>query len=87
MVTVFWHPLILRPGDDSEQVPYVVEAWVCQEGRFIFTPVGSYQTAVEIVDEPGCAEESHARFFAAEKHGYTRGQVVPWPPAKEPEQP
>ncbi len=78
-VTVFWNPLALRPGDDSEQSPYVVEAWVCQDGQFVFTPVGTYQTAVKIVDEPGCTETSHGRVTAAEKHGYTWRVEVSWP--------
>lgn len=79
VVTVFWNPLVLRPGDDSEQTPYVIEAWVCQNGQFIFTPVGALGQAVEVIDEPGCAETSHGRIFAAEKHGYTRGVTIPWP--------
>jgi hypothetical protein len=82
-VTVFWHPLILNAGDDSEQVPYIVEAWVCQNGQMVFLPASTYQTALAITDEPGCSEESHARFIAAEKHGYTRRVLVPWPPAEE----
>ena len=72
VVTVFWHLLALRAGDSSEQVPYIVEAWVCQEGQMVFVPAGSYQPAVKIIDEPGCVTPSHAWFIAAEKHGYTR---------------
>jgi hypothetical protein len=79
VVTVFWHPLPLRPGDDSEQVPYIVEAWVCQDGQYVFTPAGSYQTAVEIPDGPGCALPSRGFLIAAEKHGYTRRVEIPWP--------
>lgn len=52
VVTVFWQPLTLRAGDDSEQVPYIVEAWFCQEGQMVFVPAGSYQTSVKITDEP-----------------------------------
>jgi len=78
-VTVFWSPLVLRPGDDSEQVPYVVEAWVCQSGEIVFTPVGAYQAAVEITDELGCEEPSYGQVLAAEKHGYTRPVEIPWP--------
>jgi hypothetical protein len=80
-VTVFWHPLNLRPGDSSEQVPYIVEAWVCQNGQMVFQPASTHQTALKVVDEPGCNEPSHARFIAAEKHGYTRRVLVPWPAA------
>ncbi|MDX9865946.1 MAG: hypothetical protein RBT34_14180 [Anaerolineaceae bacterium] len=82
-VTVAWSPLVLRAGDDSEQVPYILEAWVCRDGEFIFDPVGSYLTKVTIIDEPGCEETSRARVVAAEKHGYTRPVEVPWPAAGE----
>lgn len=79
VVTVFWNPLILRAGDDSGQVPYVVEAWVCVDGEITFTPVGVYSLAAEVLDEPGCDEPSYVRVFAAEKHGYTQWRVVDWP--------
>jgi len=78
-VTVSWSPLVLRAGDEADPVPYVVEAWVCQEGQLVFTPVGSFPSAVEIVDESGCTEPSHGRVLAAEKHGYTWPVEIPWP--------
>lgn len=79
MVTVEWAGLSLRAGDDSEQTPYIVEAWVCQEGRMVFQPIGSYFTQVTIQDEPGCGQVSRARLLAAEKHGYTRPLEIDWP--------
>jgi hypothetical protein len=82
-VTVFWSPLVLRPGDDSEQIPYIVEAWVCKDGQIVFNPVGARQLAIEIEDQPGCAVPSHARLIAAEKHGYTRPVEIPWPQAEQ----
>jgi hypothetical protein len=78
-VTISWDPFYLRPGDDSEQYPYLVEAWVCQNQQIVFVPIGSYQTAVKVVDEPGCTAPSHARLYAVEKHGYTRYVHIPWP--------
>jgi hypothetical protein len=78
-VTVSWDSFVLRAGDDSEQYPYLVESWVCQNGQMVFNPVGSYQTSVVIVDEPGCAEPSHGRAYAVEKHGYTRPVEIAWP--------
>ncbi len=83
-VIVAWNPLYLRAGDDSEQTPYVVEAWVCQGGALVFLPVGSYATQVNIQDEWGCSQASHARVTAAEKHGYTAFVEVPWPAAVQP---
>jgi hypothetical protein len=81
VVTIFWKALALRAGDDSEQTPYIVEAWVCQGGQMVFVPAGTTQIAVKVTDEPGCALPSHAWFIAAEKHGYTRRVAVPWPAA------
>jgi hypothetical protein len=81
VVTVFWQKFVLRPGDDSEQVPYLIEAWVCQGGQIVFTPLGAWETALKIPDEPGCSVPSHARFYAVEKHGYAGPLEIPWPPA------
>ena len=78
-VTVSWNGIQLRPGDDSEQTPYVLEAWVCVERELVFTPVGTYMNAANIIDEPGCPEPSYGRVMAAEKHGYTPWVAVPWP--------
>lgn len=82
VVTVRWNGIQLNAGDDSEQTPYLIEAWVCQGGEFIFTSVGSYGTAAEVIDEGGCGMASHARVAAAEKHGYTPFVEVPWPSAQ-----
>ena len=82
-VTIFWDPLYLSAGDDSRQVPYVVEAWVCVDGQIVFNPVGAYTTAATVTDEPGCSEPSHGRVFAAEKHGYTQWVTIVWPPHEE----
>lgn len=79
-VIVSWHSLVLRAGDDSEQVPYVVEAWVCRDGEIVFAPVGVYYPRAEIRDEAGCDEPSAARVAGAEKHGYTLWSRVDWPP-------
>jgi hypothetical protein len=78
-VTVRYNGLVLRAGDDSEQTPYLLEAWVCQNGEFIFTTEGSYSFAIEVQDEPGCSQPSHGRVAAAEKHGYTPFVEVEWP--------
>jgi hypothetical protein len=77
-VTISWHPLYLRAGDDSLQYPYLVEAWLCQTGKLVFTPIGSWEPIVVVTDEPGCSEPSHARVYGVEKHGYTNWVEVPW---------
>lgn len=78
-VTVFWSPISFRAGDETASPPYLIEAWVCQDGRLTFIPVGSYATAVEIVDEAGCAEPSRGQVLGVEKHGYTQAVEIPWP--------
>jgi hypothetical protein len=78
-VTVSWDALVLRAGDDSEQVPYILEAWVCTDGVVSFTSVGTYSTSAQVVDEAGCSESSWGRLLGAEKHGYTPWVQVFWP--------
>lgn len=80
LVTLFWNPVTLRPGDASGQYPYLIEAWVCLQGELVFTPVGAYQPTAVIRDEAGCSQPSHGRLYAVEKHGYTRWLEIPWPP-------
>jgi hypothetical protein len=82
-VTISWSPLKLKAGDDSEQEPYLLEAWVCRSGKLTFTPVGAYKNQVRVVDEAGCGESSHARVYGVEKHGYTKYLKFDWPPAGE----
>ena len=72
----------MSPGDDSEQEPYLVEAWVCRDGKLTFVPVGAYYTETTIVDEPGCSEPSFGRVYGVEKHGYTKPREIPWPQAE-----
>ena len=78
-VTIFWHAVGLRLGDETASPPYLLEAWVCRAGRLVFTPVGVYENVVDIEDEAGCPEPSHGRLLLAEKHGYSRPVDVPWP--------
>ena len=80
MVTVSWHAVQLRAGDETASPPYLVEAWVCRNGEIVFVPLGVYENIIEIEDQGGCSEASHARVFLVEKHGYTRSVDIPWPP-------
>ena len=79
IVTVYWSPIGFRAGDETASPPYLVEAWVCNNGRLVFIPVGSHATAVEIVDEAGCSEPSRGQVLGVEKHGYTQPMEIPWP--------
>ncbi len=78
-VTISWSALILRAGDDSLQTPYVLQLWLCQDGQLTLTSLGSYETIINVTDQPGCPAASHGRITAAEKHGYTKFVEIPWP--------
>ena len=62
---------------------YLIEAWVCQNGNYLFLPIGIFpytKTFARIVDEPGCQQESQAKIFTVEKHGYIMPPVIiNWP--------
>jgi hypothetical protein len=83
-VTISWKSEPLRPGDEESatSVLYVVETWVCQGGKLVFTPLGAYQAQVTVTDEAGCAEPSHGRVYFSEKHGYAGPTEITWPPAQ-----
>jgi hypothetical protein len=78
-VIISWNTLTLKAGDDSEQYPYLVEAWLCQDGKVQFNAIGSWETTVSVQDESSCSEPSHARAYGVEKHGYTAWVEIPWP--------
>ena len=82
-VTITWALLNLRGGDDSEQEPYLLETWVCRDGKLTFVPIGTYSNNAMVVDEPGCSELSFGRVYGVEKHGYTKYLKFQWPQAEE----
>jgi len=83
-VTISWNLFVHRAGDEPDLFTQLVEAWLCQDGELVFTPVGTFENIVTVIDEPGCAEPSHARVYGVEKHGYTYPVEVPWPPHEAP---
>jgi hypothetical protein len=85
VVTVSWEAVWMS---ETELRGYLIEAWVCQDGQFIFLPVGVTPTyeenvgviTVEITDEAGCSQPSNARIATATKRGYTLFEKIFWPP-------
>jgi hypothetical protein len=82
VVTITWSPMELRLGDDSEQEPYLLETWVCREGRLTFVPIGAYKNEATVIDEAGCNAPSFGRVYGVEKHGYTKYLKFQWPQAE-----
>jgi hypothetical protein len=79
-VSISWNLFVHRAGDEPDLYTQLVEAWLCQGGKLVFTPIGTFDNFVTVIDEPGCTEPSHARVYGVEKHGYTYPVEVPWPP-------
>jgi hypothetical protein len=79
VVRVRWDPLILREDDESQQTPYVLEAWVCQNGEYVFRAFGTEEFGIRVIDESGCEAQSRGQVAGAEIHGYTNWVPVPWP--------
>jgi len=78
-VVITWDPVWMTEDDDRG---YLIEAWVCQDGKFVFLPISYFpytKTTAVIKDEKGCSQESHARFYTVEKHGYMPPIEIPWP--------
>ncbi len=82
VVAVRWLEIPLRAGDEEDEsmLHYIVEAWHCRGGSLIFEPLATNDTVMNIVDEPGCSQPSHARLFVQEKHGFSGPTEIPWPP-------
>jgi len=78
-VIINWDPVWMTEDDDRG---YLIEAWVCQDGKFIFLATNYFpytKTNAIIHDESGCTQESNARFYTVEKHGYMPFIEIPWP--------
>jgi hypothetical protein len=58
---------------------YLLETWLCKDGELVFTPVNVDGLWTTFIDEPGCSEPSWGRIYSAEKHGYSKWRLIPWP--------
>lgn len=82
-VTISWDDVYRTQDDDYG---YFLDVWVCQDGNFVWMPVGrlqlpdQYQTSYTFTDQPGCSQPSGGQLYTVEKHGYTSPVDIPWPP-------
>jgi len=81
-VTVEWTDVYVSPGhrEDENMQTYIIEVWRCEAGKMIFDPLGTNDTTITFIDEPGCSQPSHGRIFVQEKHGFAGPAEIPWPP-------
>ena len=81
MVYIEWVGYDLLPGDKPDQSPrYLVEAWTCQDGKIVLSPLGVDETYTQVRDEAGCAEASYGYVYLAHVDGYIGPVTIPWPP-------
>ncbi len=78
-VTITWNRVNMTNDDDRG---YLIEAWVCQNGSYIWWTVSfpdQFTTSYSVVDEAGCHSPSSGKIFTVEKHGYTQPTIISWP--------
>jgi len=81
LVYIDWVGYDLLPGDKPDQSPrYLVEAWTCQDGEFVFTPLGMDETYTQVRDDGGCDQASYGYVYMAHVDGYIGPVTIPWPP-------
>jgi hypothetical protein len=84
-VTVSWEAIFMSV---DEVQGYLIDAYVCQGGRFIHLPVFVGVTAEQntgtltatITDEPGCTEPSRAHIVSVGTRGFAEWEKIFWPP-------
>lgn len=79
-VTVSWEKVWMTEDDDRG---YFLDVWVCQNGAYLWMPVGlpdQYKTSQTFTDTAGCSQASGGKLYTVEKHGYTSPVDIPWPP-------
>jgi hypothetical protein len=78
-VTITWDRIRMTEDDDRG---YFIEAWVCQEGRYLWWTVSfpdQYTTSYTVTDEAGCLAASRGKIYTVEKHGYSQPVDIRWP--------
>ena len=80
-VLIQWDAFMIPDGErESKDSPrYVVELWLCQDGVLAFTPIGTLDANVTVIDQAGCSEPSHGWIYLAEVHGYVGPTKLDWP--------
>lgn len=81
-VGIYWEGYTLEVGDREgpDRPVYLVEAWTCQDGNLVFTPIGAFEEIIQIIDEAGCSEASSGEVYVAHVDGYVGPVSIPWPP-------
>ncbi len=75
-VTVSWNRVNMTEDDDRG---YMIEAYVCQGGSYLFLVIATNDTSYVFTDESGCALASNGLLYTVEKHGYSDPVQIPWP--------
>jgi hypothetical protein len=77
------------PNHNENFYRYLIEAWLCKDGKIVFSPSGwgpygpevtdGVWVTAQLQDESACTEPSHARIYLAWAHGYAGpAEIEPW---------
>jgi len=76
LVTLTWDKVNMTEDDNRG---YMIEAYVCQDGAFLFTVAATMETVFQFTDEAGCDQTSSGLLYTVDKHGYSDPVSIPWP--------
>lgn len=81
-VAIYWDEFILPDGElESPNSPrFLLELWLCKEGKLTFTPTFVWTNNLLVEDEAGCSEPSGGVIYLVEKHGYAGPVEIKWTP-------
>lgn len=78
-VTISWRPVPMTVDDDRG---YLIIAWVCQDGAYIWWTVGLEDRSMNsytVKDDNTCSSPSYGELYTVEKHGFSEPVPIPWP--------
>jgi hypothetical protein len=75
-VTVTWERVWMTQDDDRG---YLIEAYICQNGAYIFVAVQTNDNFYVFTDDRSCNSPSGGKLYTVEKHDYTDPVDIPWP--------
>lgn len=83
-INIYWeggdHPLADGDLESPDSPRFLLELWLCRDGKLTFTPVFVWETSASVKDKAGCSEPSSGVLYLIEKHGYTGPLEIPWTP-------
>jgi hypothetical protein len=75
-VTVRWSRVPMTLDDDRG---YMIEAYVCQDGNYVFLTISTNDNYYKFTDSQNCSQASGGLLYTVDKYGYSEPVPIPWP--------